>query len=555
VSFWTVADGLVDDRVEDLWEDREGILWIATLGGISRFEGSRFHNYTIADGLPNNQVRCICEDRRGRLWFGTDAGAVVYDRQVFQTARTGCVAAITCIIEDREGHLWFATQDGAVRYQPGRIPPRVRVTQVVADQVFREPTKVEVFTGNRPVIFEYKGMSFRTAPRDMLYTCRLVGYEEDWQPPTRQQRAFYPGLPVGDYTFQVKALDRDLNASEPAEVHLVIEPDPQVEGLTEALRAGSSPGEFVGESPALRRVLQQLEQVASTDLTVLVLGETGTGKGLAARTLHQGSDRRNGPFIQVNCGAIPEGLVESELFGHEKGAFTSAVSRRLGKVELAVQGTLFLDEIGDLSLPAQSKLLRLLEERTFERVGGTRTLTADVRIVAATNRDLTQMVQDGTFREDLYFRLNAFPVELPPLRARQEDIELLALYFAEQMAAHLRKEIAGFESKAVAALQARSWPGNIRELAHVVQRGVIVCRAPTITAQDLGLDADSVESISLEAMLSPEEYERRYLEKVLEKTGGLIKGARGAAALLGVAPSTLRSRLQKLGITRSRNPG
>ena len=200
---------------------------------------------------------------------------------------------------------------------------------------------------------------------------------------------------------------------------------------------------------------------------MLILGETGTGKGLAAGTVHGLSQRKDGPFIQVNCGAIPEGLVESELFGHEKGAFTSAIVRKLGKVELAAGGTLFLDEIGDLALDAQVKLLQLLEEHTFERVGGTETLTADVRIVAATNRDLQRMVNEGRFREDLYFRLQVFPMRLPPLRERREDIPRLATYFMEQMGTHLHKEVTQLTSDALAALKAYDWPGNVRELERI----------------------------------------------------------------------------------------
>ena len=239
-------------------------------------------------------------------------------------------------------------------------------------------------------------------PDGMVYVYRLQGHDADWRV-AYDGRVEYQDLPLGDYTFQVQAVDRDLNYSEPAQVQLSIVPDPHRQALAEALSAGVGGEEFVGQSPALRRVQEQLRQVAPAELTVLILGETGTGKGLAARTLHQLSPRRAASFIQVTCGALPEPLIESELFGHEKGAFTGAASRRLGKVELASGGTLFLDEIGDMPLSAQVKLLRLLEEGTFERVGGERVLEAQVRIVAATNRDLRQEVHDGTFREDLYF--------------------------------------------------------------------------------------------------------------------------------------------------------
>jgi transcriptional regulator with GAF, ATPase, and Fis domain len=291
--------------------------------------------------------------------------------------------------------------------------------------------------------------------------------------------------------------------------------------------------------------------VAPTELTVLVLGETGTGKGLAARAVHAQSKHRSGPFIQVNCGAIPAGLVESELFGHEKGAFTGAVARKVGKVELAGGGTLFLDEIGDLSPEAQVKLLRLLEERTFERVGGVQTLQAEVRVVAATNRELEQMVRAGHFRDDLYFRLHGFPVRLPPLRLRREDIPALATYFVARMGGHLDKEVSRIAPEVLAALQAYDWPGNVRELEHAMQRAVIVCHGTVIRPEDVLLDTGRDGAATKAERLTPEEYERTYLHEALEQTGWVIKGPRGAAALLGMAESTLRNRMKQLGLRRT----
>jgi len=551
VSFLTAEDGLVDDRVEDLLEDREGVLWIATLGGISRFDGSQFRSFSLADGLPNNQVRCICEDRQGRLWFGTDGGVVVYDGQVFQTIHTGRVAPTTRIIEDRDGRLWFATLDGAVRYTPGRIAPRIRLLQVVADRIYLAVEQPRIPASTRQVSFEYRGMSFRTRPRDMFYTCRLEGYEEDWRHPVREMRVYYRDLPLGEYTFQVRAVDRDLNYSETAALRITVVPDPHMAAMTEALSAGGPSGEFVGNSPALTRLHQQLRQVAPTDATVLILGETGTGKGLAARAVHALSGRKGGPFITVPCGALPETLVESELFGHERGAFTGATHRKLGKVEVAAEGTLFLDEIGDLPLDAQVKLLRLLEERTFERVGGTQELTSEGRIVAATNRDLAQMVQEGTFRADLFFRLRDFEVRLPPLRERRQDIPLLALYFLTRSAAHLNKrEIAQLSPEALALLQSHNWPGNVRELEHVVRRAVIVGSGPVLDVQDIALGPDPTAGPAAGDIVTLQDHERSYIERVLERTGGVICGPNGAARLLDIPPTTLYSRMKKLGIKR-----
>ncbi|NKB72500.1 MAG: AAA domain-containing protein [Candidatus Latescibacteria bacterium] len=390
----------------------------------------------------------------------------------------------------------------------------------------------------------------------------------------------YTDLPEGEYVFQVKAVDRDLNYSERAEISLHITPDPHERALYEALSGARE--EFIGESPALLQFLDQLRQAAAVDLTVLIQGETGTGKGVAARTLHEASPRAEAPFIQVNCGALPDGLVESELFGHEKGAFTGAHARKMGKVELAQEGTLFLDEIGDLPLEAQSKLLRLLEEREYERVGGTETLPAQARIVAATNRDLGQMVVEKTFREDLFFRLQVFPVQLPPLRQRLADIPLLASYFMAPMAGHLGKPVAQISETALVLLQAYSWPGNVRELKHAIERAVILCRGPVIHAEHIALAqpnqaADSGEGGGLvqeergiyqTAEVAPaaspstrpdgsngtqaslEEVERRYIIEVLEQTNWVIRGEKGAAAILGMPESTLRHRMKKLGIKR-----
>jgi DNA-binding NtrC family response regulator len=324
--------------------------------------------------------------------------------------------------------------------------------------------------------------------------------------------------------------------------------------LRREISRGQRTDQLLGRSPALARVLAQLSEVAGTDVPVFITGATGTGKGLAARSVHDTSPRQAGPFIQVNCGAIPENLVESELFGHERGAFTGAVARRLGKAELADTGTLFLDEIGDLPLTAQAKLLRFLDDQSFERVGGTETKTPDVRIMAATNRDLQLMVADGSFREDLYFRLRVFPVRLPPLCERREDVPLLATYFVERMAAHLNKKVTRLAPEVLAALQAYGWPGNVRELEHTMQRAVIVCRGETIQTRDITLGMEErVEARAdgpTEELVTLETVERRYICRVLEHTRWIIGGPHGAAAILGLNESTLRGRFRKLNIRR-----
>ena len=327
----------------------------------------------------------------------------------------------------------------------------------------------------------------------------------------------------------------------------------RVQNRTEALEAAKTAlsqsgesGEFIGESAALRQVLTQLRQVASTDLTVLILGETGTGKGLAARTLHGLSPRREGPFIQVNCGALPQHLVESELFGHEKGAFTGAHARKIGKVELAADGTLFLDEIGDMPLEAQVKLLRLLEEQVFERVGGTQTLPVQVRVVAATNWDLEALVAEKRFRGDLFYRLQGFPVEIPPLRERREDIPLLTRFMVERFVQHLHRPMPEIAPTALTELQAATWPGNVRELENLLQRAVLVCRDNCIEAADVADTRASAPAPATEGpLLSLADNEKQHLRRALEASEGALYGQKGAAQLLDVHPETLRYRLKK----------
>lgn len=551
-----LADGLGQNPVRWLKQLSDGALWAGTLGGgILRYDGVSWDSLTTAEGLAANEVNCIVEDRQGRLWIGTFGGGVtLYDGTVFQTLsrRTGLIHdAVHTVIDDEEGSMWIATEGGITQYRPSSIPPRVRIVSVIADRRYDAAHTVHINSGAHLVAFELAGSSSTTYPADMAFVVQLEGHTDGWRP-VYAPRVEFQDLSEGTYHFQVKAVDRDLNYSDPVELTLVIEPDPQVEALTLALNESAPGGEFLGRSQSIRQLQTKLAQVARTDLTVLITGETGTGKGLAARMLHRLSDRSAGPLIQVNCGAMPEALVESELFGHERGAFTGAVSRRLGKVELAASGTLFLDEIGDMPLEAQVKLLRLLEEQTFERVGGIDTLEAQIRIVAATNRDLAQMVQEGTFREDLFYRLQVFPVAIPPLRERAEDIPLLGLFFMERMAAHVDKSVTRIDPAAMTALKAYAWPGNVRELEHALQRAVITCQGDTIQFDELALGgiASTAPATGSDGLVTLDENERSHILRVLEQTDWVIKGPRGAAAILGRPESTLRNRMKRLGIQR-----
>ena len=306
---------------------------------------------------------------------------------------------------------------------------------------------------------------------------------------------------------------------------------------------------LIGESPAFKEVLRQEEVVAPTDATVLLQGETGTGKELLARALHQLSARRDLPFVAVNCAAIPAGLLESELFGHERGAFTGALAQRLGRFELAHQGTLFLDEIGDLPLELQPKLLRAIQEREFERVGSVRTWHVDVRLVAATNRDLAPLADAGQFRADLYYRLHVFPITIPPLRQRVEDIPLLVRHFVSHYARQLRKRIDTVPAEALAALTRYSWPGNVRELQNVIERAVILSPGPVLRLAWDELPQRPAPGAPAQVR-TLEEVEREHILRVLQDTKWVVGGPNGAAAHLGLRRTTLLYRMEKLGISR-----
>jgi transcriptional regulator with GAF, ATPase, and Fis domain len=318
--------------------------------------------------------------------------------------------------------------------------------------------------------------------------------------------------------------------------------------LQQELDSAQGAGVLVGADQGLRPLMEQVRQVAATDATVLIVGETGTGKELIARAVHAQGPRREQPLVTLNCAAIPEGLVESELFGHEKGAFTGALTRKIGRFELADRGTLFLDEIGELSVDLQAKLLRVLQEGELERLGSTRTLKVDVRIVAATNRDLDRQVAEGQFRADLYYRLNVFPLSMPPLRERREDIPLLADHFVRIYANKYRKPIDHVPEPAMDSLQQYDWPGNVRELQHLIERAVIMSPGPMLVLNEPLKQAPA--SVQSKGAGTLEEVERAHILEVLEQSKWRVSGTGGAAERLGLKPTTLESRMKKLGISR-----
>ena len=310
--------------------------------------------------------------------------------------------------------------------------------------------------------------------------------------------------------------------------------------------------EIIGSSASLKRALQAVQTVASTDSTVLIFGETGTGKELIARAIHNLSLRKDHTLVKVNCAAIPTGLLESEMFGHEKGAFTGAIEQRKGRFELAHKGTLFLDEIEDIPLDLQPKLLRVLQEHEFERLGSSRTITVDVRVVAATNADLSQLVSEKKFRSDLYYRLNVFPITLPPLRDRREDIPLLVHFFAQKFGKIMRKPIERIPTETLTALTQYTWPGNIRELQNLIERAVILSRGTVLEVPLTELKQTGKLAIEQNGNSTLEAVEREHILRVLRETNWVIGGAGGAAARLGVPRTTLNNKMQKLGINRPR---
>lgn len=312
------------------------------------------------------------------------------------------------------------------------------------------------------------------------------------------------------------------------------------------MRLEQGNGEIVGQSRVLKLVIQQLETVAPTDAAVLLLGETGTGKELFAKAIHTSSSRRGQPLVRAECALIPAGLLESELFGHERGAFTGAVARSIGRIELANKGTLFLDEVGDIPVELQSKLLRVLQEREFERLGSSRTIQVDFRLVAATNRNLLEMVASGQFRRDLYYRLSVFPIEIPPLRERAEDIPTLVWHFVKKYARHMNKRIEKILPDDMDALVHHGWPGNVRELQNVVERSVVVSSGEVLA---LSRPAESKRTDSL-GIRTLAEVEREHILQVLQHADWVLGGPSGAAVRLGVKRTTLLYKMRRLGIDR-----
>ena len=457
--------------------------------------------------------------------------------------------------------LWFYT-DGTLRYSS---PSCERITGHTAAAFLQDPDLFrDIIIPEDKDFWDSHMCDVRgkLEPREFQYRIRRADGAVRWIEQSCQPVTGDSGEFLG-----VRASNRDITARKEAELKLeealanVERLKAQIEAdytyLQEEIKFELGFDQIVGDSQELKEVLLSVQKVAPSDTTVLILGETGTGKELIARALHSASPRAHRPLVKVDCATLSPTLIESELFGHEKGAFTGALTRKLGRFELADGGTLFLDEIGELAPPLQAKLLRIIQDGEFERLGSVRTLKVDVRIIAATNRDLMEEVRQGTFREDLWYRLHIFPITLPPLRHRREDIPLLAKFFLSRIAKKLGKDIQKIPSKVMKALVHYPWPGNVRELENVIERAAIntqgpilqlageIPAAPAAAAPDAASPGPAGQSLA--------DRERDHILQALQETGWRIEGKNGAAAKLGLNPSTLRGRLRKYGITRQ-NP-
>ena len=512
----------------------------------------------------NSILALVADPQQECLWIGTSGGGVLkYDGRGFQSIRLGKSTLeniVEAILRDSQGRLWFGTRAGLIAYQPGDTTPGIVIRQVVAGRLLEMPQAVSCPDSTPEIQFHFQGLSFRSGAEQMRYSHRLVGLdpEEEWSAFTSANRVSYHRVPAGQFRFEVRALDRDGLMSEVASLDVQVFPDEKsvrLQRLEHMLRDADQ--DFLYQSQAMTQLLEEVAQMADTDMTMLVLGETGVGKGVLAQRIHNLSRRRGHPFVELNCGSLPAGLIESELFGHERGAFTGAVNRHIGCFERANYGTLFLDEIGDLPLEAQRALLRILENHYLTRVGGEKAIPVDVRVIAATNKDLKEAIRVGAFREDLFYRLSAWPVKLPPLRERREDIPLLAAHFARRYAQSLQRPVPALGDGVVKHLQAYAWPGNVRELEHLIRRAVVLCQGEVIQMEDVPLaseDAATEEPLAPPVAAAPVEAEfkdeKQQIAEALQATNWMVYGERGAARLLGMNPEKLRYRMQKYGLRR-----
>jgi formate hydrogenlyase transcriptional activator len=531
MSVWDVSIALPPERFADLWKQ-------AGAGG--SVTASSVHRRRDGTTFPVEGHGCLVEARGKQYLLGLVRDVSERVRADQERRR----------LEERLARILESAMDAIVTVDAGR---RITLFNQAAEKVFHCSAaaalgaSVEQFLSPRfreLLAAQAAGAPDRTESRPLWVPEGLTARRADGE--EFPVEATLSRVEASGETFHTIIL-RDVNERHRTEAELR---KVQLERLylQEEIETELNVADIVGTSPALQRVLREVAQVAGTDSTVLITGETGTGKERIARAIHEASNRRNRVLVKVNCAALPSGLIESEFFGHEKGAFTGALSRRIGRFELADGGTIFLDEIGDLPAELQAKLLHVLQEGEFERVGGTRTLKVDARVIAATNRDLEKAVADDRFRADLYYRLKVFPVHVPPLRERREDIPLLVRYFARMYGAKLGKKLDTIPQERLDALMHYQWPGNVRELGNVIERAAILSRGNELDLSDW-LTRPGAQSPP-QAVLTLDDMQRRHIVEVLERTGWRVSGAKGAAHILALKPSTLRARMQKLGIRR-----
>ena len=546
--------------------EHEGLLWAGTSSGLIALDrrARDMRRFTMDQGLPANCILSLGSDREGRLWIGTNGGgALNHKGEAFHPVRLGESSPerqVNVILCDRQGRLWFGTNGGLIMYRPRPVPPGIVIRQAVEGRLLEAPEAVSVGKDTAEVEIHFQGLRFGTEEEPMLYSHRLAGHRPagEWSEFTPVKKVSYKGLPAGDYRFEVRTRDPEGMVSEVAHLQVRVAPDTDGRSRRRAKPGRQPSAETVsGHSPTIARLLSQLRPVAETDMTVLLQGETGTGKGLLAQEIHDLSPRRKRAFVHVNCGSLPSTLVESELFGHEKGAFTGAGRRKIGLFEQAHGGTLFLDEIGDLPPAGQQALLHILEDGLLRRVGGTKSVPVDVRVLAATNRDLEGLVREEAFREDLYYRLRTFPLELPPLRDRRDEIPALAAHFAAEYARQQQRPAPTLSEEAFGYLQEHAWPGNVRELENLMRRAVMLCEGEVLEAAHMSLPAGDegaggAESLppSDEALDALQASEKQKILQALQATRGRIYGEQGAARLLGMNPERLRSRMRVYGLRR-----
>ena len=545
--------------------EQQRTLWVGTNTGLFavEYESGKVWQFTKdQNGLPTNSILSLAVDGSHSLWVGLGGGGGVlkYDGQTFHNIRLGSSVeedTVNIILCDSRGRLWFGTLEGLKMYGPPHTPPGIVIRRIVNGRLL-ETTGPVVFPEDIPELaIHFQGIRFRAGgPGQMGYSHRLVGHgpAEEWSDFATDRMVAYQGLPAGEYRFEVRVRDMDDLVSEVAGLEVQVVPaqgggldDPEDEPLA-SLQTEASP------SPTVSGFLSGLGQVVETDMTLLLAGETGTGKSLLAREIHNLSPRREHPFVQINCAALPPGLVESELFGREQGMLSGAAAGQIGCFERAHGGTLFLDAVSDLPLQAQGALLHVLEDGRIRRVGGSEPIQVDVRVIAATNSDLQEAVRGGTFRQDLYYRLSGFPVVLPPLRERREDIPVLAGHFAARFAHQLKRPVPNLGEDVVEHLQRYSWPGNVRELEHMIRRAVVLCEGNEIQVSDLPLSGEWPGSVQPAGPGAPEgKDEKQQILDALKATNWIVYGDRGAARLLGMHPEKLRYRMSKYGLRRPKS--